>query len=122
MERTLKLIKGTLISIIIFVLMSLLAGLLLTTTGLPERYTGFYLIIALSVSCAFMGLYAGNLLEKKGLFSGVAFSVILTGVILTIVSLCFGDFISAGALSFHYMIPLSFGGIFGIVGTNLARS
>ena len=119
MNRVLKLIKGTFISIIIFVAMSLLAGLLLTVTGMPERYTGFYLIVALSASCAFAGLYAGNLSGKKGLFSGVIFSGIALAIILTATALSFSTFISADVLSFQYIIPLSFGGIFGIIGTNL---
>ena len=119
MERTLKLIKGALISTIIFVAMTLLAGVLLSATGMPERFADFYLIAALSMACAFMGLYSGILFSKNGLFSGIVFSAILLGIILSIVSLCFAASISAYALSFQYIIPLSIGGIFGIIGTNL---
>jgi len=119
MERSFKLIKGTVISIVIFAVMSLLAGLLLAVTGLPERYGSVYLMITFSIACAFMGLYVGNLFGRNGLLSGIVFSAVFLGIVLIVVSLCFRAFISTEALTFQYLIPLSFGGIFGIIGTNL---
>jgi putative membrane protein (TIGR04086 family) len=119
MEKTLKLIKGALISAVIFVVMSLVFGVLLATTEIPERYAGFYLIMALSTACAFMGLYTGNLFAKNGLFSGIVFSAVLSGFILSVAALCFSASISTSVLSFQHLIQLAFGGIFGIIGTNL---
>lgn len=119
MERTLKLCKGGLISIAIFIVITILIGILLKFTSMPERLSDIYLIIALSLSCAFMGLYSGNLFGQRGLIAGLFFSTILLGVILIITALSYQAPISSEMFSLTHLIPLVCGACSGIVGTNM---
>lgn len=122
MGTTLKLIKGLLISIGIFLILTMLTGILLKFTAMPEQFSNICMMASLAVACTFMGLYGGNLVGRRGLCFGLLLSVLLLIVILAAASLCFQVPISIQTLSPLYLVPLAFGMLGGIAGANIKTS
>lgn len=119
MGRIIKLVKGGVISIAIFVAITAVLAMLLRFSGVPEEFSWVYIVAALSAACAFMGLYSGNLFGKRGLLTGCVFSTLLLIIILLITSLCFSVNIGMDTLSVLYLIPIVIGALAGIFGANL---
>ena len=114
-----KLLKGYLLSILIFVVLTAVAALLLKFTGVPESAGWICLIAAMSLSCLFLGAFTGNLSGKRGLLYGLLASVILVALLVFFVLLCFSVQFSPEVLSWKHAIPLVFGMLGGVGGANL---
>ncbi|MEG2199231.1 MAG: TIGR04086 family membrane protein [Anaerovorax sp.] len=118
MEKTLKVLKGFGISILIFLLCSVIFGVLLKFTGLPEKWGIYYILISLCFASVFFGFYMGYLLKKRGLLYGFAYSAMLVIAIVYVTGvLCMQPFI-LGFNDLRYLVCIVFGGIGGMLGVN----
>lgn len=117
--KGIRMIKTFLYAFIIFLITVAIFGLLIRFTPSPERWSAYYMLISLSIACFFIGLYAGNMFKKRGVFLGMLFAAlflmlaIIAGVLIT------GEYSEAGLLQARYLICLICGGLGGIIGVNL---
>jgi len=114
-----KLLKGYLLSVVLFMILTIGAALLLKFTALPESTNEICLIVAMSASCLFLGLFVGNLFGKRGILYGLFFSAILMFIIFFLTLLSFSAQFTWDILNWKYAIPILFGAIGGITGANL---
>lgn len=119
MGKIVKLLKGGVISLIIFIAITAIFGLLMRFTGLPERFAWLYLLAAITAACGYMGLYSGNLFQRRGLLVGAVFSALIASIILIGVALAFSEKLTPEILTPWYLIPVCGGGLLGAAGANL---
>lgn len=94
-------------------------GLLLCYGPLPEKGMMNYVLFAMTVSCFLMGLMAGSIAKKRGLFYGAAYAAVFLLAVLLAAFAASGCQDPIGLLNVRWLIALLFGGIGGILGVNL---
>lgn len=118
-ETLVKSIKALVIAAFIFFIIITGVGLLICFTPLPERFVVYYAMAAMCFACLFLGIYAGNLLKKRGLLYGVLYSAVFLIILLFIIVSKSGTNEGFALLQLRYLTCLLFGGIGGIAGVNL---
>lgn len=121
MEKTAKICKGYLISLLAFGALTLIGALLLKFTPFPENWNFYYLLMALTLVCLFIGMYMGNYFQRAGLLLGLVFSAGLLVLILLIVGACFSALPSLTMFKSAYFLPLGSGMLGGIMGANMEK-
>ncbi|MCI5897387.1 MAG: TIGR04086 family membrane protein [Anaerovoracaceae bacterium] len=119
-ERVLKLGKAFLLAVLIFIGLTSLFCLLIWLTPVPERWSAFYGIGVLSLSCLIFGLLGGRIIGKRGLFIGGGASLMLLLTILA--GSVFFTQTPTSAEIFHlkYLPCIFCGCIGGVLGVNLS--
>ncbi len=119
MEMVKKNLKGLLYAFILFILLTLIVSVVIKLTPAPEGWAVYYMVGVLSLSCLFLGVYAGNYIKKKGFLYGALYSVIFLLILAAIYMLAFSTGIETGMGLLKYVIPILFGSVGGMVGVNL---
>lgn len=119
MEMVRKNLKGLLYAFILFILLTLLVSVVIKLTPAPEGWAVYYMVGALSLSCLFLGIYAGNHIKKKGFLYGALYSAIFLLILTAIYMLAFSTGFEAGPGLLKYVIPILFGSVGGMIGVNL---
>lgn len=115
-------IKIQMIGLITFGVLSVISAVAFMITPLMEAWYHTVIIIAMTLSCIFVGMLEGNAVSKRGLLSGIAASIMLIFLILVIVNLVFDGGFKPENNDIFLTIPLIAGGIGGVVGTNMDKS
>lgn len=119
METAVRNLKGFVFAFILFLVLTIVASLLIKLTPIPEAWSIYYLMIALSISCLFLGIYFGSHLKKKGLIYGALYSIIFLLIVLAVYLSAFSMELSGGIGLLKYVICILFGSIGGMIGVNL---
>lgn len=119
MEAVLKSLKGFLYTLVLFVILTLIVGLLIKITPMPEGWSRYYLIGILSIACAFIGFYSGCLMKKRGLLYGALYAAVFILVVLIIYMAVFATGITFNAGLLKYLICALFGSVGGMFGVNM---
>lgn len=93
-------------------------GLLLCFGPLPEKGMAHYMLFALVASCFLLGMMAGAITKKRGLFYGVSYAAIFMLFIVLLLFAATGGESPIALLKSRYLLCLVFGGIGGILGVN----
>lgn len=119
MGTVLKNLKGLLYAFILFILLTLLISVIVKLTPAPEGWALYYMVVVLSVSCLFLGVYIGNYIKKKGFVYGALYSVIFLLILLAFYMLAFSTEVDMGIGMLKFLIPVLAGSIGGMIGVNL---
>lgn len=111
-------VRAYAICILFFLILNGLIGALLCYGPLPEKWMAHCMLAAMAATCFFMGLLAGAILQRRGLFYGAAYSAILLLLLLMAVFAAAGGENPISLLKPRYISCLFFGGIGGILGVN----
>ena len=117
--KGIRLLKSFVYSIVIFAILIIVCGLLIRFTPLPERWTAYYVLIALCISCFLLGTFVGNIMERKGILYGALFSILLIIVVVVIGGLISGIFSSHGLFQIRFLSSIVCGIIGGMIGVNI---
>lgn len=116
-----KMIKGYVMAFFLFFLFTVLFTLLVKFTAVPESHSALYMLIGLSLSTIFLGLYMGNLIGKHGLMVALGFSLLYTFLVIFAIICAYSKPITMQSFDIKYILPVLTGGIGGIVGVNLRK-
>ena len=119
MEILRRTLKAYMLTLCIFVILTFAA--IINFTGFRESWTFAALLVALSVSCTFIGVMEGNIVGKKGLLVGAASSAVLILIILLAVGGVFAGVFGMHSFNIFYIIPVIIGAVGGVFGANLAK-
>ena len=111
--------KAFIMSLVCLVILLALIGLLIRFTPLPERWVSLYVLGAVCIACLFIGVLAGNVMQKRGALFGALITVVFLLVILMLAVLATGANSEAGILQIRYLPCIVFGSIGGMIGVNL---
>lgn len=114
-----RILKSFLYSMVILILLIAIFGLLIRFTPLPERYMNLYMLFSLSIASLVLGIFSGNIHERKGAFYGMIYSVLLLFLIMIVSILITGTPSDHGFLQPRYLACLICGGLGGMIGVNL---
>lgn len=117
--KGIKSIKAFIYAIIIFTVFIVVTGLLIRFTPLPERWSSYYVLAGLCLACLFLGMYAGNMMNRRGIIFGLLFAAVFTLIVSILGVLITGTFSEEGIFQLRYLICIIFGGIGGAIGVNL---
>lgn len=115
MDKIKRILKGYLIGLILFGILSILGAVILKITPFPEKWEFFYLLSIMMVCCIFTAFYISSYFQKAGLLCGLGFSAGLVLLILIITAGSFGEVVGLDTFTPMYFIPLA-GGIAGGIG------
>lgn len=119
MEKSLKVIKGFIFALMVFLISSAVFALLLKFTGLPEKFALIYILASFSLATLVFGIFIGNLTMKGGLLYGGASAIVFIFMIYyAITTLCMLP-LEIGLDDLRFLIPVAFGCLGGMVGVNL---
>lgn len=121
MDKLMRICKGSLISLLLFGLLTGAGAVILRFTPFPERWNFYWLVAAMSAACFFTGLYTAGTFRKAGLLSGISVSAVLIGVILAVACAAFSVTPAVGMLRPAYLIPIAAGALGGIFGANIKK-
>ncbi|MGI6731291.1 MAG: TIGR04086 family membrane protein [Anaerovoracaceae bacterium] len=119
METALRNLKGFVYAFILFLLLTVISGVLLRLTPMPEAWSVYYLLIAISVSCLFLGIYFGNYKGRKGFLFGALYSILFLFIILAIHTIAFSVDTFNGLSMAKFIISIIFGSVGGMIGVNM---
>lgn len=119
MDKLLKIIKGYLISSMLFIIIMLVLAILMANTDMSMGGSTLYGCIALSVSAAVFGLSAGITFRKRGLLTGVGFGILYVCLFIFLITTMFDTGFYAGITDIRYIVPVLFCAAGGVLGTNL---
>lgn len=105
-------------SLLFFMVLVAMIGLLVRFTPIPERWISVYMMVALSVSCLVVGNMAGRTMGKHGLLYGLLYSVVFLFLVLVLSILVTGLPSESGILQLKYLLCLICGSIGGSMGVN----
>lgn len=114
-----RVLKSFLYSMVIFILLIAILGLFIRFTPLPERYMNLYVVFSLSIASLLMGVFAGKIHHRKGLFFGMGYTILFLFLVMIVSVLVTGKPSDHGFLQFRYLICLVCGGVGGMIGVNL---
>ncbi len=118
LRRTLKVYV---ISVICFIVLTMILAALIYFTGFKESWSFIGLVTVLSLTSLLTGMMEGNVIGKRGILVGIASSFVLMLIILLAAGGVFADTFGINDLSLFYVIPLIAGCIGGVMGTNLNK-
>lgn len=108
--------------LLIFFLLSLMGGVLLKISPMPESWGYGYMIVVFTIICFITSFYMGMGMEKAGLITGILTSVFMILLIYLLISVCFQAGIEINSLlRISYLIPLCVGTLGGIIGVNVNK-
>lgn len=119
MEKVFKNLKGFLFAIIIYFILTLVAGVLIKLTPIPEAWSIYYVMIALCIACTFLGIYAGCCTKKRGFLYGALYSIVLILIIIIFNMMAFSTGIETDISILKYFVCVLFGSIGGMIGVNM---
>ena len=111
--------KAIIISLVFLLILFVLIGLLIRFTPLPERWISMYVLGAVCAACFFIGILAGNVMQKRGMLFGALFSAAFLLIVLVLAVLVTGSFSEEGIFQIRYLPCIAFGSIGGMIGVNL---
>lgn len=115
-------VTAAITGVIVFFILSLIGGMLLKMTPMPESWGFGYIIFIMSLICILEGLYMTAGAEKAGLALGILTGAVIIILIFTVVSLIFsGTLDMISMFRWQYLIPLFCGGAGGIMGVNIKK-
>lgn len=112
-------IKAFLFALVFFCCLVLMIGVLLRFTPLPERFLSVYMLTALSLSCLFLGLSAGNAMKRRGYLYGALFSVIFLLCIISGAMFIAGSPMGLEMNQLKYVVCILCGTVGGMAGVNV---
>lgn len=115
-------LKAYCVSVVIFIILTLLYAGVIKWTPLPESWSFEGLIAMMSIATLIFGFMEGVLIGKKGIVTGVLASTIFLLITLTIAKIAFDGSVNINILKTQYIVPLISGVIGAIVGTNKIKS
>lgn len=121
MNYLFRLIKGYLISLILFLLLGIALSTLILTTDLPENANIYYGLGIMCISTMLFGSYVGRYTAKKGLLTGMLSAIFFMCTLLFCIFLAFLKTINLVFLNPIYALPILFGVIGGIIGVNVKK-
>ena len=121
MEILRRTLKAYMLTLCIFVILTFVLAAIINFTGFRQSWTFAALLVALSVSCTFIGVMEGNIVGKKGLLVGAASSAVLILIILLAVGGVFAGVFGMHSFNIFYIIPVIIGAVGGVFGANLAK-
>ena len=114
-----KVIKGSIIAIIITLIMLLVFSMLLTYTSIPEKIIPTVIIVISALSILIGSQMATLNIRKNGIINGCLVGIIYISIIYVVSSITNGNF-TIGLNSAIMMISsVVAGGIGGVVGVNM---
>lgn len=116
-----KLLKGYIIAFIIFFCFTIISTLLVKFTTVPEKYLFYYLIVSLTISTLFLGIFSGKLIGKRGLLSSLGLSALFVFLIIFAITCTYFKELSIHTFDILYILPIIIGGIGGIIGVNVKK-
>ena len=119
MEKILKVCKSYAVSIMLFIVLTVIAALVFSFTDLPMKYSDVFMIIAVTVTAMLFGFFAGGTFEKRGLIVGICSGCIYVVTIVFAVTTVIGSAFAGEMMSAVYIIPVILSGMSGAAGTNL---
>lgn len=119
MEKAVKNIKGFVFSMVLFILLTMVFGLLVKFGPLPEKWSSFYVLLSLCLACMFLGLYMGYHIKKRGFLYGMGYSVLLLLMIVGLTTTIFHTTMEWGFFHLRYFVCILFGSFGGAIGVNL---
>ncbi|MCI8631540.1 MAG: TIGR04086 family membrane protein [Firmicutes bacterium] len=119
MDKLLKIIKGYLISAVLFLIIMLVLSLIMVSTDMSMSGAKWYGCVALTVAALVFGLSAGITFQKRGLITGIGLGALYVCLFIFMVTTLFDSSFYAGITDVRYIIPVLFCGIGGMLGTNL---
>ena len=119
MGKLLKVCKGYAVSVILFILLTVIAALVFSVTELPMKHSNVFMIIAVTIAAMLFGFFAGGTFEKRGLIVGVCSGCVYVATIVFAVTTALGSKFAGEMMSAVYIIPVILSGISGAAGTNL---
>jgi putative membrane protein (TIGR04086 family) len=111
--------KAIIMSLVFLLILFVLIGLLIRFTPLPERWVSLYVLSAVCIASLFIGILAGNVMQRRGILFGALFTVAFLLIILVLAVLMTGTFSEEGILQLRYLPCIAFGSIGGMIGVNL---
>lgn len=119
LKRTAKIVP---VALLIFFLLSLVGGVLLKISPMPERWGYGYMIAVFTLISFMTSFYMGLGMKKAGLITGTVTSAFMILLIVLLVSACFGTGVNVNSLlRIWYLIPLCTGTLGGIIGVNVNK-
>lgn len=115
-------LKAYCISVVIFIILTLLYAGVIKWTPLPESWSFEGLIVMMSIATLIFGFMEGVLIGKKGIVTGVIASTVFLLFTLIIAKIVFDGSVNINILKTQYIVPLISGIIGAIVGTNKIKS
>ena len=115
-------LKAYCVSVVIFIILTLLYAGVIKWTPLPESWSFEGLIVMLSIATMIFGFMEGVLIGKKGIITGVLTSVVFLLITLITAKIVFDGSVNINILKTQYIVPLISGIIGAIVGTNKIKS
>ncbi len=121
MGSILRICKGYVLSMAVFVFLTFVGALAIKFTPFPESWGKGYVIGCLTLACLFVGLYISGVFQKAGILTGVLSSAVMILLVFWIVSICLGSFFQFSMLTPVCFVPLCSGALGGILGVNMKK-
>jgi putative membrane protein (TIGR04086 family) len=115
-------LKAYCISVVIFIILTLVYAGVIKWTPLPESWSFEGLIVMMSIATLIFGFMEGVLIGKKGIVTGVIASTVFLLITLIMAKIVFDGSVNINILKTQYIVPLISGAIGAIVGTNKIKS
>ena len=119
MEKILRVCKGYIVSVILFIILTVIAALIFTVTEAPMKYSGIFMIIAVTITSMLFGFFSGAAFEKRGLIVGACSGYIYAATVVFAVTTALGSKFAAEMMNAVYIIPVILSAVSGALGTNL---
>lgn len=113
-----KSIKIQILGLLLFGLLTVIIALLLMMTPFKEAWSYPCAIAALCISCLLVGTLEGKVVSKRGLIIGVLASIVTLTLIFVLLNALFNGDFKVENSDIILTIPLIFGAVGGVVGTN----
>lgn len=115
---TKRLFKGYICTVIVLFATLFLLAIGLRFTNLPGECAMPLSLLCLSIATVFLGYVTGYSIGKKGLLFGLLSAIIFITFIIILITFGMSEQIAISKKYILYAIPISFGGIGGILGAN----
>ncbi len=113
-----SILKSTIYSAFLYLILLTIASLLLWLTPLPEGASLFLGMGSLCVASLLAGMFGGYHFKKRGFFYGLIYAIILLGILFLIYSIFFHTMAFSLGGSLKYLLCLACGSIGGMIAVN----
>lgn len=119
MEKLLRVCKSYAVSMLLFIVLTVVIALIFSFTDLPMKNSSIFVIVALTITSMVFGFFIGGTFQKRGLIVGTCGGCIYVMTLVFAITTALGSAFAGEMMSAVYIIPVILSGISGAAGTNL---